>query len=237
MRPVNRGACPTDGDGNDILYPDYAKARGELITRMGQYCSYCEMKLDTDLAVEHILPKKPPGHAVDIVERVRDWNNFLLACRNCNSTKGSEDIALPDYFWPHLDNTTRALSYSIGGVVRVNSQLPPALKAKAELTITLTGLDKTPSNDPAMTDRRLLNRRETWDIAVESKQDLIDSPSDGMKRQIVRTAKAQGYWSVWMTVFEGDADMRQRLINAMPGTAQDCFDGNSQPVARPGGQI
>ncbi|NOQ13247.1 MAG: HNH endonuclease, partial [Methyloprofundus sp.] len=63
MRPVRRGASPKAED-----YEDYSDAKTDLISRIssGQfkerhiaaYCSYCERKIDTNLAVEHIEPKK-----------------------------------------------------------------------------------------------------------------------------------------------------------------------------------
>jgi len=65
----------------DRIAAAYARARRDLITNIGQYCSYCEMPLGASLAVEHMLPKKWfPRYAVD-------WNNFLLACPICNSSK------------------------------------------------------------------------------------------------------------------------------------------------------
>jgi len=56
MRPVVKGSCPQDDFGRDIIFKKFQNARGELIDRLGQYCSYCEMKLDSALAVEHIQP-------------------------------------------------------------------------------------------------------------------------------------------------------------------------------------
>ena len=53
MRPVNRGEWPQDNQRNNIQYTDYQNARGELITRLGEICSYCEMHLDSSLA--HII--------------------------------------------------------------------------------------------------------------------------------------------------------------------------------------
>ena len=35
---------------------------------------------------------------------------------------------------------------------------------------------------------------------------------------IIDLAKSRGYWSVWYTVFEGYANVRQRLITDFPGT-------------------
>lgn len=62
----------------------YALARRDLITNIGQYCSYCEMPLAASLAVEHMLPKVWfPLYAVS-------WDNFLLACPICNSVKNAK---------------------------------------------------------------------------------------------------------------------------------------------------
>ena len=40
-----------------------------------------------------------------------------------------------------------------------------------------------------------------------------------------------------MTVFAKDPDMRQRLIDAFPGTSNDCFDDQCNPIPRPGGAL
>ncbi len=237
MRPVTRGETPVDGDGEDIVFTNYSHARRELIARMGQYCSYCEMKMDSSLHVEHIQPKRPSGAKKNIVTRELNWDNFLLACTNCNSTKGNTEVKLVDYYWPESDNTFRALAYSEGGLVSSASFLSLGQKAIAVNTIKLTGLDKQPGNHPADSDRRLQNRRETWDIATEFKIDLTMDDSAAMRRGIIRAAKGYGYWSIWMTVFQDDSDILNRLVKAFPGTAGDCFDGAGKPVARPLGQI
>lgn len=65
----------------------YPTARGAMIARIGHYCSYCELPIVANLAIEHIAPKAAfPTLAVE-------WSNFLLACSACNSRKGDE----PDY--------------------------------------------------------------------------------------------------------------------------------------------
>jgi uncharacterized protein (TIGR02646 family) len=233
MRPVVRGERPIDSTRNQIIYTEYKNARSELIKRMGEYCSYCEMHLDASLAVEHVQPKQPANSQV-LRDRELEWDNFLLACTNCNSTKGNADVVMGDYYWPDRDNTFRAFTYSVGGKIRPSSDSD---FDKAARTINLTGLDKNPINDIAASDRRWQNRREAWDIAVESKIDLSKNNTQEMRRQIVRSVK--GYWSVWMTVFQDDPDMIKRFIDAFPGTARDCFDAsqNYTPVQRPHGQI
>lgn len=62
----------------------YPTSRGDLISNLGQCCSYCEMPLATSLAVEHMLPKAWfPAKSVS-------WDNFLLACPICNSLKNDK---------------------------------------------------------------------------------------------------------------------------------------------------
>ena len=234
MRPVIRGECPVDDDNNDIVFSAYANARGDMIKRLGEYCSYCEMQLDSSLAIEHVRPKKPDGAAAVIVSRALDWHNFLLACTNCNSTKGDNDVVLADYIWPDRDNTFRAIKYAEGGVV---SAADDVLADKALKLITLVGLDKTPDTSAA-SDRRWSNRREAWDMAIRAKNRLARNNLDDLREQIVETAQAKGYWSMWMIVFKDDHDMLKRLIAAFPGTDAECFHEESgySAVARVGGQ-
>ncbi|QEP43018.1 HNH endonuclease [Ectothiorhodospiraceae bacterium BW-2] len=235
MRPVTRGDGPVDKQGHHIQFSEYANARGELINRIGEYCSYCEMHLDTSLAVEHVQPKHPPGATQVDQTRALNWNNFLLACTNCNATKGNTDVDLSEYLWPDRDNTFRALKYSEGGVV--SPAMDGDLKQKAINTIGLTGLDKTP-NDHKASDRRWLNRKEAWDIAVRSSKRLANNDNNDFREQIVDTALANGFWSVWITVFKEDADMLRRFLEAFPGTCQECFDVTNgyAPIVRQGGQ-
>ncbi len=237
MRPVNRGPIPTDASGNEINFHKYQDARGKLIERLGETCSYCEMHLDSSLAVEHVKPKKPEGSDENIQERELDWHNFLLACPNCNSTKGNKDIVPDDYFWPDKDNTFRAFNYSEGGIITPSTELSVELQSKANATIELTGLDKRPLNDPKASDRRWINRREVWDIAVRNREHLSQNENDSFRELIVNSMTGRGYWSIWMTVFQADSDMLQRFIKALSGTADDCFDHDGIPIQRRGGQV
>ncbi|HMN28263.1 MAG TPA: HNH endonuclease [Caldilineaceae bacterium] len=66
----------------DQLSSNYGNARGALVTAVGQYCSYCEIPVNSNLHVEHVLPKNSfPAQSLS-------WTNFLLACPSCNTTKG-----------------------------------------------------------------------------------------------------------------------------------------------------
>lgn len=222
MRPVIRGACPTGADGRVVVFKAYAMARGKLIERLGECCSYCEVHLDTSLAIEHVQPKKPPGAIANDLVRELSWDNFLLACTNCNSTKDNKDVVLDDYMWPDRDNTFLALIYKQGGLVEA---APGHDNVRATRTIRLVGLHKVPSvNDQEneASDRRWNNRREAWDIALESKQNLFELDHPKMRDQIV--LQIQGFWSIWMTVFKDDSDMLRRILDRIPGTAKHCFD-------------
>ena len=45
MRPIERGEIPTDAQGQPKVFRQYKHARRDLIDRLGEYCSYCEMHL------------------------------------------------------------------------------------------------------------------------------------------------------------------------------------------------
>src|SRR5690242_20526604 len=114
MRPVDKG-LPS------AVYTSYQDAGPDLLGRIGDYCSYCERQIETNLAVEHIQPKS-------LVPTLRNsWSNFLLGCVNCNSSKGDTPVNLSDYFWPDQDNTLRAFEYVRGGLVKPHSALTSSL--------------------------------------------------------------------------------------------------------------
>lgn len=231
MRPVKRVEPLLDKDGQEKSFSSYQSARRDLINNFGGYCSYCEMKLDASLAVEHVQPKS-------LHEDLKlEWGNFLLCCTNCNSTKWDKDPGLLACAWPDRDNTFLAYSYSEGGIVEVAKGLTAAQKALATETMNLVGLGKKADTAKA-SDRRWIERRNAWGRANLAKDRLSRNFNNiDMREQIVDTCIAGGYWSVWMTIFEDDADMRQRFIDAMPGTEKNCFDVQTSPLPRPNGQI
>jgi hypothetical protein len=221
MRPIDRGEHPKNADGSLVDFPEYSYARPYLIAKLGEYCSYCEMHLDSALAVEHILPKD----SNPLLEK--SWNNFLLGCPNCNSTKSHKNININDYYWPHLHNTFYIFQYCLGGIIIASPKLNDDEKIIAERTLKLTGLDKTPLDveNHTSSDRRWdNNRREAWDMAQRAKVRLQCNNTHPMREQVVDTVLANGYWSVWLTVFEDDPDMLQRLLDASPGICRRCFD-------------
>lgn len=210
----------------------YQDAKADLIGRLGAFCAYCESQLGAGAAVEHIEPKSQATH------RALDWDNLLLSCINCNSTKGVQHPHSLDVYLPDRDNTARAFQYEEGGLVSAHSALGPEQQAKARRTLKLFGLDKTPANDPRARDRRWLNRLETWGMARRMLDQWQRKRGDPEWREnLVELARAKGHWSIWMAVFESEPEIRQALIDALPGTCRTCFDANTRPVARPCGSL
>lgn len=232
MRPVDRGPWPTDAAGNPVQFKEYQDARAELLNRLGYFCSYCEMIITNVPAVEHVQPKSfAPGLK-------KDWENLLLACSYCNACKKKTAVALNDYVWPDLDNTLRAYVYSYG-MVQISQGLNPDQERCASNTRRLVGLDRWLGGprEPTDEDKRWKHRSEAWDEAQEAKQDLAQVDTEAMRRRIAKLAKAKGFFSIWMTVFEDDADMRRRFIEIFPGTCKGCFDAKFKPQPRATGML
>lgn len=242
MRPVKRGDSPISGD-----FSDYEKAKPFLVSRFGSgwygtiqvanYCSYCERPIFTNLAVEHIQPK---GLMVGKIEPYRHlegrWENFLLACVNCNSTKGDQDVLLPDLLLPDRDNTFAAFDYQKDGNIAVCA--PAAAEKLAKKTLEITGLDKAATiavdeNKRAIALERVSQRMNAWLLAMTCKDDLDADPlNTGIQNSVVRNALASGFFSIWMKVFAADVAIRNRLIDSFAGTRDSgCFDPvTTQPI-------
>ena len=228
MRPVNKGAAPD-------TYKNYQDAGPDLRRRLGGYCSYCERRIETNLAVEHVRPKSVEPTLIT------DWANLLLACTNCNSIKGNTAISLVDYFWPDTDNTLRAFKYLPGGLIDPHPSLSSAMAKKAVATLQLIGLDRYPGNaerkPPTSGDDRWGRRREIWAKAEMYRDVLTKQNSVDLRRAVVDLACGWGEFSIWWTVFADDVDMRRRLREAFKGTDGGSFDSNENLVPRAGGQL
>jgi len=233
MRPVERGPWPQTENGSNVAFADYRDARNELATRIGFFCSYCEMPKREAIDVEHKAPKAQAPHLE------RDWHNFLLACTACNSRKGNKPkpSALDDYLWPDSDNTFAAIVWQGDLAAKVAGGVGVAVSTCATKTIGLMKLDLAQPLEPKLKDLRHYHRVRAHAKALLSKDLLEKEDTVGLRTLIALTATEAGYFSIWMHVFAGDRDMRRRFIDAFPGTAQNCFDANGKPVNRPGGKI
>lgn len=238
MRPVRRDASPQSTD-----FADYKDAKPYLISRLGPYCSYCERKIVTMLAVEHLQPKGLASYT----HLEGRWENFLLACVNCNSKKRSKNVIFAQLFFPDRDNTFLAFTYLPDGTIEPSAQACSfGQKSIADATLSLTGLDEpisiaTDENGKQIAIDRVAQRMEAWAKAQETKADIDADPGNEIVRKYaVRLAMETGFFSIWMTVFHSDIDIRLRLINAFPGTQESgSFDlataGPLHPAPNPDG--
>lgn len=232
MRPIRRNTSPISTD-----FSDYADAKPYLVARLGPYCSFCERPVVTQLAVEHVQPKGLSQYK----HLIGRWDNFLLACVNCNSTKKDKNVVLTQVLLPDRDNTFTAFEYHNNGIISVSAQAKTTGNgATANTLLGLTGLDKSALNTTDENGRRVAldrvtQRMEVWLEANSAKGDLAANQHNRLLRDyVVKLAVKTGFFSVWMSVFEEDADMRLRLINAFPGTAESgCFDLGSGAVISP----
>ncbi|MEM8998050.1 MAG: HNH endonuclease, partial [Acidobacteriota bacterium] len=116
------------------------------------------------------------------------------------------------------------------GTLGVVESLAAGASRAAKATLSLVGLDKrtsavTDANGRVVAIDRREQRAQAWLLARASRADLVESDSQALRRQVVRTALASGFFSIWMAAFEDDVDMRSRLITAFPGTLESgCFD-------------
>lgn len=231
MRPVRRDSSPQSTD-----FARYQDAKPFLVSRLGAYCSYCERHVQANLAVEHIQPKGLPAYA----RLVGRWENFLLGCVNCNSIKLNKDVDPAALLLPDRDNTAAAFDYSADGRIQVAASLTTVAHAHALALLGLVGLDKpiavhTDENGKQVALDRVAQRMEVWAIAQEALGDVSASPGvEAVRRQVVRSARANGFFSIWMTIFAADADMRNRLIDAFAGTrGSGCFAPQTAQLVTP----
>lgn len=211
MRSLDKGACPKDTEGQEVVFARYQDAAPHLHMRIGKYCCYCERRIPAPLAVEHKLPKQPQLHP----ELETAWSNLLLACVNCNSTKATKVAPPEGVLWPDEDDTFSALDYRPSGAIRPQEWLDAGLRTRAHNLLSLVGLDVEPRR---VTDSRWFDRLEAWALAEQSRMDLASQPTPEMQRAIINMARAVGLFSVWMAAFSDNDSMRQALVAAFPGT-------------------
>lgn len=225
MRPVNRGR-------NATVYSKYEDAKQDLVNRLGCYCSYCERRIATLLAVEHIQPKARPEYAH--LEKV--WDNFLLGCTNCNSAKSKKPVDLGSYLMPDRDNTFSAFAYDDLGMVNPAAGLSPELRKMAEDTCELVALNRMEHEEwdeyvvfSAL--ERVGQRVQAWNQAREALTDYQAGRT--APRRIAAEAASCGFFSIWMAAFENHPEVRRELISTFPNTATDCFDPDSTVPVSP----
>jgi hypothetical protein len=222
MRPVQKGSWPTTLDVPPVqkTYSPYGTAKDDLIADLGYYCSFCEWEQPySSLAVEHVQAKKyldQAGIAI-YAHLAENWDNFLLACRHCNSIKGNQDVVLPGSYLPHLTNTWHCFTFRQGGLVELNQHLAASELAAATTLLELVGLDRRPGHPHYSTkDRRWQKRYNAWRLAERYEAKYSAGKADA--ETVCDLAVECGFWSVWMTVFAAHPTVQAELVVAFKGT-------------------
>lgn len=217
MRSLQRNPWPQNSDGSKKTPADYRTFLPDLKTNFGGYCCYCETRV-RKLDVEHVAPKSLNP------QQICDWNNLLLACPTCNRDyKKNKNPSRNDYVWPDIDDTFNMYEYHGDGSISVNQTLSPQKQNDAQNTIGLMNLNATIGKNDEIRTIRL----EQWYVA----SDLLD----GYKQKkisidcIVKNVVANGYWSVWMTVFKDYPEVTQKITDAFPGTLPKYCTPSTKP--------
>ncbi len=206
MRSLQRKSWPQNPDGTTKAPAHYKTFLSDLIDNFGRYCCYCEIRARS-LDVEHISPKSLNS------SYTCNWFNLLLACPTCNRDyKKNKNTSRGGLIWPDDSDTFDMFVYHDDGSMTVNSSLHPRVQTCAQNTIDIMCLN--PQN---YKNNDICNiRREQWDIAndllADYEQNLLSVD------RIVKNVVANGYWSVWMTVFKDHPEVTQKIADAFPGT-------------------
>ena len=218
MRPVIK-SIKTNKAGLPQEYEPWGKAKIDLIDEIGSFCSYCEKEVNRSaLHVEHIYGKKTMNSSGALIyDNLKfRWDNFLLACCNCNSVKDNKDIALTNPFLPHENNLVHFIDIASGGLLKVKNGVNGNNLARTQAFIDLVGLDRVPGHpNYSEKDDRWESRLVTKDIAERQFIKYTATPRSTDLENIMTLAKAKGFFSVWYYQFQGHAEVLDALINGM----------------------
>lgn len=213
MRPVDKGDSPR-------IYKSYGDARDDLFDRIGMYCSYCEIKLTHMAEVEHIVPRDKGGKELE-------WENFLLSCKYCNTSKSNHNDSRNSYLWPDIDNTFIAFRYDKINQIKVNDELSQEEQIKAQNTIELLNLDRKPGKrgwNKSIKDTRYINIYEAWRKAEDLLNDYKEYQVPYLAKSIALNASSSGNFSIWMEVFKDYEEVKELIINEFKGTNNKYFE-------------
>jgi hypothetical protein len=217
MRPVVR-SDKRDASGNPLEYKPWGEAKEELVSEMGMFCSYCEKQVNkSDLHVEHILGQCVKDGAGSLVyDGLKyHWDNFLLACCNCNRIKGVKDVKSTNPFLPHQNNLVHFIEVD-HALINIKSEVTGANLDRARAFIDLVGLDRVPGV-PGYTvgDDRWANRMETAELAERQYTKYTASPRETDAENIISLAASRGFFSVWYYCFYEQKEVIDALINGL----------------------
>lgn len=231
MRPIDRGDIPLDNKGKPKVVSEYTYWRADLLDRLGDYCSYCEMPVTHSIEVEHIQPK-----SLEPLLRL-EWTNLLISCGSCNRKKSDTPVDSKAFYLPDECNTIKHFIYQAKDntkPVSLDNPVIPKSKNNSDTittaTINLFGLDIIKKDNKA-TDIRWRKRTEAFLMCEEVFSIYNESAKrDNDIKQVIFIASSRGFFSIWFNKFSTDRNIRKKLIESFKGTNKNCFDSNYNPI-------
>jgi len=249
MRPIIKTLKLTAA-GVPVEYIPHDEAKPDLCDEIGTFCSFCEKyNSRSALHVEHVFAKKAKNVAGQLIyDHLKfRWDNFLLACVNCNGVKGSKDIAVLNPYMPHENNLLCFIETITGGLIQIKAGVAGNDLIRTQAFIDLVGLDRVPGH-PKYSDKddRWDNRLEVFDIATRQEAKYVRPNPTTDIETIVDLARRTGYFSIWFNIFNSHNAVKNALLNGFvnqnavlitpfPGTHVTSFDAlnNYIPLRRP----
>ncbi len=227
MRSIDKGV-------NLIPFRNYRDAMPNLVARVGCYCCYCEMEISNEPDIEHVQPKSNGG-------AVYLWENFLLGCKKCNDIKSNKNPDRNNYLWPDEDNTSAAYEYNEIFVKAIPGLAAP-ISAYAQNTLTLTGIDRVPSNivKPTKKDKkdpRWQKRKVAWGKAQRAYTNWQTNRSQELAETIGELAHSSGFYSIWVKIFASEPLVLQSIKMLYPSTYEPIANPLGGFVLRHGGRF
>ena len=239
MRPIDKGNIPKI-EGIDKAVADYKEWRGDLLSRIGNYCSYCNMPLHDIPQVEHVIPKNPKAGIKK--GSLLAWDNMLLACGACNRAKSNKSISKESHYIPDINNTHLIYDYVVRFINHLKKgtqivcipfpkkNLTEQQKAKAQNTIELLKLNESSYNNKT-TDLRSKFRFETWYLANSLWRTAWNNwgsqKANNFIPLLIEMAKSKGFFSIWYDAFKDVSEIKKALIDGFLGTDLKSFQSFS----------
>lgn len=218
MRPIVKSK-KSDSKGNSIEYKPWGKSKIDLIKEIGSFCSFCEKKVNrSSLHIEHLYGRNVKDSDGNLIyaHLKYQWDNFLLACCNCNSVKGNKDISISNPFLPHLNNLVHFIEIGSGGIMKIKNAVAGEKLKRTLSFIELVGLDREPSHPRFSSgDDRWESRLEAWDLAERQFIKYIANPKQTDLEIIITLAREKGFFSVWYYKFFDQKEVIDALINGV----------------------
>lgn len=238
MRPIIK-TVKWRSPGVPLEYKPWGDAKPVLAAEIGKYCSYCERYNSLSaLEVEHLHAKDIEDAAgVKVYNHLKyRWDNFLLACKNCNTTKSKKDIATLSPYLPHENNLLEYIEIDVGGTIKIKAGIAGIELRRTQSFIDLVGLDRHPGHpDYSNKDDRWDTRLKVYEVALKQFNKYTAVPQATDIDTIIDLASFTGFFSVWYYTFIGEDDVIEALLRCFTGTAIAFFDAanNYRTLPRP----